>query len=71
TCLLQNLYAGQEATVRTKQGRTYWFQVGKGVRQALGDGEGQGSLACWSPCGVSTSWTRLRDRITTTTCQQG
>ena len=33
TCLLRNLYAGQEATVRTGHGTTEWFQVGKGVRQ--------------------------------------
>ena len=33
TCLLRNLYAGQEATVRTGHGTTYWFQIGKGVRQ--------------------------------------
>ena len=33
TCLLRNLYAGQEATVRTVHGTTDWFQVGKGVRQ--------------------------------------
>ena len=33
TCLLRNLYAGQEATVRTGHGRTDWFQIGKGVRQ--------------------------------------
>ena len=33
TCLLRNLYAGQEATVRTGHGRTEWFPVGKGVRQ--------------------------------------
>ena len=33
TCLLRNLYAGQEATVRTRHGTTDWFQVGKGVRQ--------------------------------------
>ena len=33
TCLLRNLYAGQEAAVRTGHGRTDWFQVGKGVRQ--------------------------------------
>ena len=32
-CLLRNLYAGQEATVRTGHGTTDWFQVGKGVRQ--------------------------------------
>ena len=33
TCLLRNLYAGQEATVRTKYGTTDWFQIGKGVCQ--------------------------------------
>ena len=33
TCLLKNLYAGQEATVRTEDGTTNWFQIGKGVRQ--------------------------------------
>ena len=33
TCLLRNLYAGQEATVRTGHGPTHWFQIGKGVRQ--------------------------------------
>ena len=33
TCLLRNLYAGQEATVRTGHGNTYWFQIGKGVCQ--------------------------------------
>ena len=33
TCLLRNLYAGQEATVRTGHGTTDWFQRGKGVRQ--------------------------------------
>ena len=33
TCLLRNLYAGQEATVRTEPGTTDWFQIGKGVRQ--------------------------------------
>ena len=31
TCLLRNLYAGQEATVRTKYGTTDWFQIGKGI----------------------------------------
>ena len=33
TSLLRNLYAGQEATVRTGHGTTNWFQIGKGVRQ--------------------------------------
>ena len=32
-CLLRNLYAGQEATVRTGHGTTDWFQIGKGIRQ--------------------------------------
>ena len=34
TCLLKNLYAGQEATVRTGHGTTDWFQIGKGVCQS-------------------------------------
>ena len=33
TCLLRNLYAGQEATDRTRNGTMEWFQIGKGVRQ--------------------------------------
>ena len=33
TCLLKNLYAGQEATVRTRHGTTDWFQIGKEVHQ--------------------------------------
>ena len=40
TCLLRNLYAGQEATVRTGHGTTDWFQIGKGVRQ----------VCIFSPC---------------------
>ena len=40
TCLLRNLYAGQEATVRTGHGTTDWFQIGKGVCQGC----------LWSPC---------------------
>ena len=34
TCVLRNLYAGQEATVRTGHGTTDWFQIGKGVHQS-------------------------------------
>ena len=34
TCLLRNLYAGQEATVKTGHGTIDWFQIGKGVRQS-------------------------------------
>ena len=33
TCLLRNMYAGQEITVRTRRGTTDWFQIGKGVHQ--------------------------------------
>ena len=33
TCLLRNLYAGQEATVRTRNGTMDWFKIGKGVYQ--------------------------------------
>ena len=40
TCLLRNLYAGQEATVRTGHGTTDWLQIGKGVWQGC----------IWSPC---------------------
>ena len=32
TCLLRNLFAGQEATIRTRHGNTDWFKIGKGVR---------------------------------------
>jgi len=35
TCLLRNLYAGQEVTVRTGHGTTDWFQIGKGVTSRL------------------------------------
>ena len=35
TCLLRNLYAGQEATVRTGHGTTDWFQIGKGSTSRL------------------------------------
>ena len=35
TCLLRNLYAGQEATVRTRHGTMDWFQIRKGVSQAV------------------------------------
>ena len=40
TCLLRNLYAGQEATVRMGHGTTDWFQIGKGVHQGC----------IWPPC---------------------
>jgi len=35
TCLMTNLYAGQEATVKTGHGTTDWFQMGKGVSQSI------------------------------------
>ena len=42
TCLLRNLYAGQEATVRTGHGTTDWFQIGKEVCQGcIGEGNGK------------------------------
>ena len=40
TCLLRNLYAGQEAIVRTGHGTSDWFKIGKGERQGY----------IWSPC---------------------
>ena len=40
TCLLQNLYAGKEASVRTKTGTFDWFKIGKGMHQGY----------IWSPC---------------------
>ena len=67
TCLLRNLYAGQEATVRTGHGRTDWFYIGKGVCQGcilspclgfggtLGVGDGQGDLAYCSSSGHKES----------------
>ena len=35
TCLMRNLYSGQEAAVRTRHGTTVWFQIGKGVTKTL------------------------------------
>ena len=60
TCLLRNLYASQEATVRTRHGATDWFQIGKGVRQGC-----ILSPWYWTICRVhwiymqSTSWGML------------
>ena len=53
TCLLRNLYAGQEATVRAGHGTTDWFEIGKGVYQGcilfeIGKGVYQGCIL--SPC---------------------
>ena len=59
-CLLRNLYAGQEATVRTGHGTTDWFQIGKGVRQGCILSPCLFNLCrvhiekCWT--GRSTSW---------------
>ena len=49
TCFLRNLYAGQEATVRTGHGTTHWFQIGKGVHQGC----------ILSPCRVCVLVTQL------------
>ena len=63
TCLLRNLYAGQEATFRTGHGTRDWFQIGKGVRQSGHHqkhlpknkcskefGEQESLLHCWWEC---------------------
>ena len=52
TCLLRNLYAGQEATVRTGHGTTGWFQIGKGVRQGCIHGV-LNSIPCSDFCGTN------------------
>ena len=41
TCLLRNLYAGQEATIRTGHGTTDWFKIGKGVCKTVASLEAQ------------------------------
>ena len=46
TCLLRNLYAGQESTVRTGHGKTDWFQTGKGVCQGCMLSPAVKSLSC-------------------------
>ena len=53
TCLLRNLYAGQETTVRTRHGTTDWLQIGKGIRQ------GCILLLCLFNLMQSTSWKML------------
>ena len=55
TCLLRNLYAGQEATVRTGHGTTDWFQIGKGVHQGY----------------ILSPWLLLICRVHNTKCQAG
>ena len=56
TCLLGNLYAGQEATVRTGHGTTDWFQIKKGVRQG---------------CMMSPYFLKFLCRVHHTKCQAG
>ena len=60
TCLLRNLYAGQEATVRTGHGTTDWFQIGKEVHQgcilSLCLFNLYGEYIMWNRAGWSTSW---------------
>ena len=53
TYFLRNLYAGQEATVKTGHGTTDWFQVGKGVRQAC----------IWSPCYLTSMQSTSREML--------
>ena len=80
TCLLRNLYAGQEATVRTGHETTDWFQIGKGVCQGcIGEGNGNplqysclenptDGGAWWAAVhGVTKSLTRLSEFIFTFT----
>ena len=59
-CLLRNLYAGQEATVRTRRGTTHWFQIGKTVHQGCILSPryltSMQSKSCKMPCWWSTSW---------------
>ena len=50
TCLLRNLYAGQEATVRTGHGTTDWFQVGHGTTDWFQIGKGVRQGCILSPC---------------------
>ena len=52
-CLLRNLYAGQEATVKSGHGTTDWFQIGKGVRQGC----------ILSPCSFNWSTTCKRMKL--------
>ena len=56
TCLLRNLYAGQEATVRTGHGTTDWFQIGKGVHQGCILSSYLFNLLQKHWAGGSTSW---------------
>ena len=48
TCLLRNLYAGQEATIRTRHGKTDWFQIGKGVHEGCHPGYLTYMQSCFS-----------------------
>ena len=58
TCLLRNLYAGQEATVRTGHGTTDWFQIGKGVRQGC-TGQEAGQEATVRTGHGTTDWFQI------------
>ena len=60
TCLLRNLYAGQEATVRTGHGTTDWFQIGKGVRQ--------GCILSVSAPSTEPAWYIVYSRFSTEAC---
>ena len=74
TCLLRNLYAAQEPTVRTAHGTVDWFKIGEGVCQScIYNGYNLSKLwenrGAWHAAvhGVTKSWTWLSDWITTTT----
>ena len=56
TCLLRNLYAGQEATVRTGYGTRDWFQIGKGVHQGCLLSPCLFSTSCEIPGWMKQSW---------------
>ena len=56
TCLLRNLYAGQEATLRTAQGTADWFQTGKGVHQGC-----ILSPCLFNLCAEYTTWNSVQD----------
>ena len=63
TCLLSNLYAGQEATLRTRHGTMEWFQIGKGVYQGYILSPCLFNLNAEFVCSVAKSWLTLCDSM--------